>query len=361
MNKAEYHKIISKNPMTQKDVDKLMGILTNSFKIPKPEADFPQSLKWGDTPNITIDKAAHCFCTICDLSGECENKPCTDLEQFIYLLNQLLTMKGKAIYQPVGKAAEYAQWACNFYTGCSNDCTYCYCKRGVMAHTWSDTPKLKACFKNEEHALEVFEKELKANLQELQKHGLFFTFTSDPLLPETRNLTYKAVSFCIKNYVPVKLLTKRADWLEKVVWSPDCASFPINTHIDFGFTLTGHDELEPNASTNAERIEAMRKLHEAGFKTWASIEPIIDVNDSLRMISKTARLKICDLYKIGLESGKKYNKTLLNNFIKTTIYEINYYGNNAKIYFKDSLLSQAGINREDLPVNCVTRDYNMFN
>jgi len=27
------------------------------------------------------------------------------------------TFKGKAIYQPAGKAAEYSQWACNFYTG----------------------------------------------------------------------------------------------------------------------------------------------------------------------------------------------------------------------------------------------------
>jgi hypothetical protein len=33
----------------------------------------------------------------------------------------------------------------------------------------------------------------------------------------------------------------------------------------------------------------------------------------------------------------------------------------AKFYFKDSLLKQAGINREDLPSNCVGRDYNMFN
>ncbi|MCL2434964.1 MAG: hypothetical protein FWD09_02345 [Lentimicrobiaceae bacterium] len=64
--------------------------------------------------------------------------------------------KGKAIYNPSGKAGEYSYWACNFYTGCSNGCQYCYCKRGVMAHTWSDTPKLKACFKNKAHALEVF-------------------------------------------------------------------------------------------------------------------------------------------------------------------------------------------------------------
>ena len=51
---------------------------------------------------------------------------------------------GKAIYQPAARAAEYAKWACNFYVGCSNACTYCYCKR----FNWGDVPKLKACFKD---------------------------------------------------------------------------------------------------------------------------------------------------------------------------------------------------------------------
>ncbi len=57
--------------------------------------------------------------------------------------------KGKASYNPFGKAGEYSYWACNFYTGCSNNCDYCYCKRGVMSSVWSITPKLKSCFKDE--------------------------------------------------------------------------------------------------------------------------------------------------------------------------------------------------------------------
>ena len=263
---------------------------------------------------------------------------------------------GKAIYQPKGKAGEYAEWACNFYVGCSNGCTYCYCKKGVLKSTMGgDVPTLKKCFKDENHALEVFEKELKANLPELQKHGLFFSFTTDPMLPETRNITYKAVSHCIKNYVPVKLLTKKADWADKIAWSPDCASFPINDHIAFGFTLTGHDELEPSASTNANRIEAMRKLHNTGFKTWASIEPIINFESSYEMVIRTN--EFCSLYKIGLESGKKYQQTACKLFIYNVCLEFP----SCKFYFKDSLLKQAGINREDLPANCVGRDYNMFN
>ena len=36
----------------------------------------------------------------------------------------------KAIYKPKGKAGGYAEWACNLFVGCSNNCSYCYCKKG---------------------------------------------------------------------------------------------------------------------------------------------------------------------------------------------------------------------------------------
>lgn len=81
---------------------------------------------------------------------------------------------GKAIYNPSGKAGEYAEWACNFYVGCSNGCEYCYCKKGILkAVMGQDKPQLKKCFKSENHALEVFESEVSFNIVELQKHGVF--------------------------------------------------------------------------------------------------------------------------------------------------------------------------------------------
>lgn len=263
------------------------------------------------------------------------------------------TFKGKAIYNPSGKAGEYSYWAVNFYNGCSNGCTYCYLKKGVLAHVMGgDKPTLKKCFNDEAHALEVFEKELKANLPELQKHGLFFSFTTDPMLPETYWMTVKAQTICKFNKVPVKILTKRTDWIDKFQMPyPDNA----NKQIAFGFTLTGHDELEPGASTNAERIEAMKRLHDAGFKTFASIEPIIDFESSLEMIKQAT--PYCDLFKIGLESGKKYDKIQVTEFMGEVVYTVHLSG---KIYFKDSLLAAADFKREKLPSNCVTRDYNLF-
>jgi len=272
--------------------------------------------------------------------------------------------KFKAIKMPEGKASEYAKYSCNFYVGCSNECEYCYLKKGRgKAILGGNIPTLKKYFKDENHALEVFEKELKANLPELQKHGLFFSFTTDPMLPnETIFLTGKAVMSCIYYNVPVKILTKRADFFSYHNHFTDYI-IPANPYensrkvVAFGFTLTGCDDKEPNASTNAERIEAMKMLHDAGFKTWASIEPVIDFGSSYEMIRECD--KICNLLKIGLESGKKYDKKQLKLFVKMTIEasRFNYY----QIYFKDSLLKQAGISRSELPSNCVGRDYQIFN
>lgn len=272
--------------------------------------------------------------------------------------------KGKAIYQPNGKAAEYAKWACNFYVGCSNDCTYCYCKKGILAPVMGqDKPQLKKCFKDEAHALEVFEKELKFNLPELQKHGLFFSFTTDPMIEETIWLTLRAIDIAENNTVPINILTKSATWIDTYIKqvgnfeNEETCTHEWRKNIAFGFTLTGHDELEPNASTNTERIEAMQKLHHAGFKTFASIEPIIELYSSCKMIQETNGF--CDLYKIGLESGKKYNQYEIQLFIESVIKQVEFFG--SKIYFKDSLLKQAGIERSELPDNCVTRDYSLFN
>ena len=261
--------------------------------------------------------------------------------------------KGKAIYNPSGKAGEYSYWACNFYVGCSNGCTYCYLKKGIgKATLGGDKPTLKKCFRDEHDAIEVFEKEVFANIDELKEHGLFFTFTSDPMLKDTIKLTEMAIDFCTDYGIPVKLLTKRADWLDYLI-----PRLSINyRHLyAFGFTLTGHDKLEPNASTNKERIEAMKKLYDAGFKTWASIEPIIDFPKALDMFHAT--YGICDLYKIGLKSGDKWKKWQVKLFIDWINVDCH---DQSKVYFKDSLLKQAGIERSSLPPNCVSRDFNIF-
>lgn len=265
--------------------------------------------------------------------------------------------KGKAIYNPSGKAGEYSYWACNFYVGCSNSCEYCYCKKGILAGAMGmDTPQLKKCFNNETHAIKVFSSELQTNLIELQKHGLFFSFTTDPMLDKTQQLTINAIYNCVISNVPVKILTKCTDWLEPFLQMIEDDIFMYNKKnlIAFGFTLTGHDELEKGAATNEDRIRAMKVLSAEGFKTFASIEPIIDFDSATRMIELS--MEYCDLYKIGLMSGSKPNIEDLRSFVG----QINWYSSVSpfNVYWKDSISKYFTTNAW-LDGRIVNRDFNL--
>lgn len=214
-------------------------------------------------------------------------------------------INGKVLYSPKGAAREYAAVGCNIYTGCKHDCEYCYLKRGVLSKALGGTEvKLKTGFRTGEDAELAFIREANKHLEYLQKVGVFFSFTTDPLIKETRTVTKNCLIHARQLGIPVKLLTKNADFLEDDKFMSILEKMQLlKAKIAFGFTLTGHDEMEPNASTNAQRIEAMRNLKERGFKTFASIEPIIDFNSSFDMIQQSA--KFCDLFKIGLRSGVK--------------------------------------------------------
>ena len=267
---------------------------------------------------------------------------------------------GKALYQPKGKAKEYSDWAVNFYTGCSNDCDYCYCKLGVLSHTWSDKPKLKKCFISERHALEVFNRELERVHDNIGNQPILFSFTTDPLLPETRELTFQAMESAIENGIPVKILTKRADWITAFMTRVAIQSilYSNNRHlIAFGFTLTGCDENEPHASTNEERINAMRCLYLLGYKTFASIEQIIDPKKSLEIIKETQGF--CGLYKVGTISGVRagYAPRDMRNLMD---YMVEKSREGQKIYLKDSFINWMRLERENLPGRFVNANYNIF-
>ena len=188
-------------------------------------------------------------------------------------------------------------------------------------------------------------------LKTRRKYGIFFSFTTDPMLRDTIGLTHIAMNIATDYGIPVYILTKRADWLKSLL--------PV-MHYEmyaFGFTLTGCDELEPNASTNQERIAAMERLHDMGFKTFASIEPIIDIDKSMEMIKQT--LGFCDLYKIGLLSGKRdYSKELLNCFVGRTCWLVSSRTQSSKIYWKESVKKYLG--NDIVCARGVDADYNLF-
>ena len=231
----------------------------------------------------------------------------------------------KILSRPKGNAEEYGKWAVNPWKGCSNSCHYCYLKSGVWKNgLGGNVPQLKEGIVSQEHAYHVAMAEILENREQIKRDGgLFMTFTSDPCIRETRELMFRIAGSCIgdgvtpeERIIPVTMLTKDATFcgweikeirsvreaLQLRAWLNHIATFrasKIATRLAIGWTLTGHDELEPNASPNAHRIEAMRYLAKGGYNVWASIEPVIDFASSKEMICQ-ALAAGCTHFKVGL-------------------------------------------------------------
>jgi DNA repair photolyase len=195
------------------------------------------------------------------------------------------------IYRPSGKAREYSPLALNIFLGCDQNCSYCF------------TPSIL----RREHANEEPEERpgLLINLaKELEKNPpreqVLLCFMGDPYchLDERTHTTAGVLQLFLHYKVPTAILTKGGrrslrdiDLMKK-----------FGPLLKFGATLTFVDdrlrkEWEPNASETMERLEVLQEMHEAGIKTWASIEPVIDPIESLAAIALS--VPFCDEYRVG--------------------------------------------------------------
>jgi DNA repair photolyase len=76
----------------------------------------------------------------------------------------------------------------------------------------------------------------------------------------------------------------------------------FGSHIKVGASLTFVEEKdslewEPGAQLPGNRMEALKELHENGILTWASLEPVVDPEQTLRIIEETH--EYVDHYKVG--------------------------------------------------------------
>lgn len=260
-------------------------------------------------------------------------------------------VRGALIYQPQGAAGEYAKWAINLYHGCSNGCTYCYNRRGVLSHVFGDKPELAApIVKERDKYLNWYMKENSLTAHDAipqkvirdatdtaaiiivaedimrigedvirEDGGIFFSFTCDPFDPDIDADMLRMIVFVLLDrQIPVTILTKNVDWLENDKWKdflePD-TDCPDNLLRDLtiGFTITGKDKLEPNAPSTEKRIEALRKLHdEYKIKAFVSLEPITSIHTASEVIKKT--YEIADGIRIGAQSSIKKDRYDPNEF-----------------------------------------------
>ena len=271
-----------------------------------------------------------------------------------------LILKGKCLYTPGGAAREYAAVGCNFYRGCPFQCQYCYNRKGMTASVnglshavlsndftlEKNRPKKYRHLLPEDYALLVFKRECEKWLGHLRRTGIFFSFTTDPLHEDTWRLTIEAALHAAKSSIPVKILTKNAGGGKPLFRKFIDSRW--NDKIALGFTLTGRDDQEPHAPSNAERIETMKFCHQWGMRTFASIEPVVDFDSSYRMIEET--VGSCDF----VACDRFVNKVATLAFSR-----------GLKIYWKDSIrtFDDDGFTRQNVFENgdiSVGRDWNLF-
>ena len=283
----------------------------------------------------------------------------------------------KILSRPKGNAEEYGRWSVNPYIGCNNGCLYCYLKKGPSgAYLGQDKPVLKKGVVNNEHAYHLAMAEIIEHRDEIIRDGgLFMTFTSDPCAEQTYKLFFRISESADANCILNSVRTKEQEQHDYLNRCKEKASL-----LAVGFTLTGHDELEPNAISNEERIERIdflarhcplaEKCH-----LWASIEPVIDFQSSLNMIYQALNAG-CEHFKIGLLTN---NTRVVRKDFQIGEYQFNAYdvrdllhfiedvmrmtSGKATVYWKQSVRDLLGTDFEskiDEYPHSVGKDWSMF-
>ena len=197
------------------------------------------------------------------------------------------------IYEPKGRAREYAALACNVYRGCDHQCTYCYAP--------SATRRSPQDFARSTLRAGAFRARLETEARKYRNAGItgqvLLSFTCDPYqhLDTEERVTRSAIQILHRHDLQVQILTKGG---KRALRDLDLFT-PADA---FASTLTLLDEAEsrkwePRAATPADRIETIERFHQAGIPTWVSLEPVLDPAVALEIICLTH--PFVDLFKVG--------------------------------------------------------------
>lgn len=195
------------------------------------------------------------------------------------------------IYEPTGKAKEYADLACNLYNGCTHGCTYCYAKRYKQNEYYAAAdPKNDVIEKLRKHA---------PRLPSDKTPEILLSFQGDVYQhAETElRLTRQALEILVLNNLSFTVLTKGGNRAER-----DFDLLQQSGKARFGTSLVWTDDakrqkFEPDAAPVRERVAMICKATGRKIPTWVSLEPVIDPKEALRVIK--ALHHVVGFWKVG--------------------------------------------------------------
>lgn len=198
------------------------------------------------------------------------------------------------IYEPRGRAREYAPLALNIYKGCGHGCAYCFAPGA--------THKTREEFGRPVERSDTFLADLNIEATKREVAGLgggnvLLCFTCDPYQPldDELRLTRATIDILHRRGYTVTVLTKGGTRALRDIdlFGPGDAFATTLTFTDAKKSL----EWEPGAALPYQRIQAINEFHAAGIFTWVSLEPVIDPIASLDLIGMSHRCT--DAYKVG--------------------------------------------------------------
>ena len=166
---------------------------------------------------------------------------------------------------------EYGDYTLNHVLGCSHGCKYpCYAY--MMAKRFGKVKNYNEWIRPQivENTMELLSQELPKLKSKIQI--LHLCFTTDPFMhghKEIAELSTQIIQKANSEGVRCSVLTKG-------ILPESLAEFPLDN--EYGITVVSLDnnfveKYEPGAANITDRINALRVLHDAGCKTWVSIEP----------------------------------------------------------------------------------------
>lgn len=203
---------------------------------------------------------------------------------------------------------EYGDYTINHVQGCAHGCKFpCYAmmmaKRFGTAKTYEEwcVPKLV------ENALEILEKEIPKLKDKIE--SVHLCFSTDPFMYGYDEISRMSIEIIKKlNAAGIKCTA-----LTKGILPIELAQ--LSSENEYGITLVSLDEgfrteMEPNTAPYQERIAALRALHDAGCKTWVSIEPYPTPNFIEQDLSEILEaISFCDKIIFGrLNYNKKVSE-----------------------------------------------------
>lgn len=200
--------------------------------------------------------------------------------QDIRELNKVL----RVIYEPAGKAREYADLALNLYRGCEHGCKYCYAPRVLHMN--------RAEFFGKPTARNYIFEKLEIDLQKMQAAGdereVLMCFTCDPYQPleEDIQVTRRAIELFVQYGRHFNILTKgglrSAKDFDLLVENKELCRYGATLVFASDYESL---EYEPGAAKTSERIKVLKLAHEIGLETWVSLEPVWTPEDAFRLLS----------------------------------------------------------------------------